>query len=104
MFSAMNPIILGPGEPVVYQPVSGGGPSGNPVTLSAIRRDRAAGESGPIGNFEEIDIDPTLLPNPPAKGDWVTAWGLQYTVTTTRQPDPYGLTIVTLLQRAGPAV
>ena len=93
------------GEPVVYQPVSAGGASGNPIALTAVRCNRVAGESGPAANFEEIEIDPTLLPNPPAKGDWVTAsWGSQYTVTSTRQPESSGLTILTLLQRAGPAV
>ena len=39
--------------------------------------------------------------NPPAKGDWVTAWGTQYVVTTVRQPDAYGMIVLTVLQRGG---
>ena len=54
-----------------------------------------------MANLEEISVNPTDFPNPAVKGDWVTAWGMQYTVTTVRQPDPYGMVILTLLQRAG---
>jgi len=89
------------GEPVVYQPLQAGQPAGDPITINVMRRARAREESGTIANFEEIETDPALLPNPPAKGDWVTAWGMQYTVSTVRQPDPYGLAILSLLQRAG---
>jgi len=46
-------------------------------------------------------VNPPDLPNPPVKGDWVTAWGVQYTVTTVRQPDAYGMIALALLQRAG---
>jgi hypothetical protein len=38
--------------------------------------------------------------NPPSKGDWVTAWGAQYVVTTLRQPDAYGMIALILLQRS----
>ena len=89
------------GEPVVYQPVQAGQPAGDPITITAIRRSRAREESGPSANFEEIEIDPSLLPNSPAKADRVTAWGMEYSVVTARQPNPYGLAIVTMVQRAG---
>jgi hypothetical protein len=57
-------------------------------------------ESGALANFEEISVNPTDFQNPPAKGDWVTAWGTQYVVTTLRQPDAYGMIALTLLQRS----
>jgi len=61
---------------------------------------RVREESGALANFEEISVNPPDLPNPPVKGDWVTAWGAQYTVTTVRQPDAYGMIALALLQRA----
>jgi hypothetical protein len=45
-------------------------------------------------------VNPSVFSNPPAKGDWVTAWGTQYVVTTVRQPDAYGMLNLALLQRA----
>lgn len=88
------------GEPVVYQPVQSGAAAGDPVTITALRHARLREESGATGNFEEISVNPSDFPNPPAKGDWVTAWGTQYVVTTVRQPDAYGMIAVTLLQRS----
>ena len=83
------------GEPVVYQPAVG-----DPLTITAVRHARVREESGALANFEEISVNPPDLPNPPVKGDWVTAWGAQYTVTTVRQPDAYGMIALALLQRA----
>jgi len=88
------------GEPVVYQAVQAGTAVGTPLTITVIRHARVREESGGLANFEEISVNPPDLPNPPAKGDWVTAWGAQYTVTTVRQPDAYGMIALTLLQRA----
>ena len=70
------------GEPVVYQPVQAGGAQGNAFTVTAIRHLRPREESGATANFEEISVNPSDFSNPPAKGDWVTAWGTQYVVTT----------------------
>ena len=89
------------GEPVVYQPVQAGTAVGDPLTITVVRHARVREESGTLANFEEISVNPLDLPNPPVKGDWVTAWGAQYAVTTVRQPDSYGMVAVTLLQRAG---
>jgi hypothetical protein len=83
------------GEPVVYQPVQAGAAVGDPLTITAVRHARVREESGALANFEEISV------NPPVKGDWVTARGAQYTVTTVRQPDAYGMIALALLQRAG---
>ena len=92
------------GEPVVYQPVQGGVASGDAFTVTAVRLARVREESGAMANFEEISVNPSDFANPPAKGDWVTAWGAQYVVTTMRQPDPQGLITLTLLQRGGQAL
>ena len=89
------------GEPVVYQPVQAGSAVGSPLTITAVRHFRVREESGALANFEEVSVNPLDLPNPPVKGDWVTAWGAQYTVTTVRQPDAYGMIALALLQRAG---
>lgn len=88
------------GEPVVYQPVTAGAPPGDPFTVTAIRHLRAQEESGGAASFEEISVNPSDFPNPPTKGDWVTAWGAQYVVTTVRQPDAYGMLHLALLQRS----
>ena len=88
------------GEPLVYQPVQAGQPVGNPLTITAVRHARVREESGAMANFEEISVNPSDLANPPAKGDWVTAWGTQYVVTAVCQPDAYGMTVLTLLQRS----
>ena len=89
------------GEPVVYQPVQAGTAVGDPLTITAIRHARVREESGALANFEEISVNPPDLPNPPAKGDWVTAWGLQFVVGPVRQPDPYGMVLLSLTLRAG---
>ena len=88
------------GEPVMYQSVQAGAAVGGPLTITAVRHARLPAESGALANFEEISVNPMDFPNPPAKGDWVTAWGTQYVVTTLRQPDAYGMIALTLLQRA----
>jgi len=88
------------GEPVVYQPVQAGAAQCNPFTVTAIRHLRPREESGATANFEEISVNPSDFPNPPAKGDWVTAWSIQYVVTTVRQPDAYGMLNLALLQRS----
>ena len=88
------------GEPVVYQPVQAGVAQGNPFTVTTIRHLRVREESGATANFEEISVNPSDFPNPPAKSDWVTAWGTQYVVTTVRQPDAYGMLNLALLQRS----
>jgi hypothetical protein len=88
------------GEPVVYQATLGGMPAGNPQTINAIRKDRVRDESGAIANSESIEIDPSLLAFPPSRGDWVTAWGADYSVGPVGQPDPYGMVSLTLLLRA----
>lgn len=92
------------GEPVVYQPVLAGQPAGDPVTIVAVRQNRVREEAGATANFEEISVNPSDFGTPPAKGDWVVAWGTQYAVTTVRQPDPCGMVILTLQQRAGQAL
>ena len=88
------------GEPVVYQPVQAGAAEGDPFTVTAIRHARVREESGAMANFEEISVNPSDFANPPAKGDWVTAWGAQYVVTTVRQPDAYGMVNLALLAGA----
>ena len=87
------------GEPVVYQPVQGGAAVGSSFTVVSVRHARLPDESGRTSNFEEISVNPADFPNPPAKGDWVTAWGYQYSVSVVRQPDAYGMVNLTLLQR-----
>jgi hypothetical protein len=89
------------GEPVVYQPVEAGAAIGDPVTITIIRHARVREESGASANFEEIAVNPADLPNFPQRGDWVTAWGSQFVVTTVRQPDPYGMAQLSLTVRAG---
>ena len=88
------------GEPVVYQPVQAGTAVGDPLTITAVRHARVLAESGATANFEEISVNPMDFQNPPAKGDWVTAWGTQFVVTALRQPDAYGMIALTLLQRS----
>ena len=88
------------GEPVVYQPVQAGAAQGNPFTVTAIRHLRPREESGATASFEEISVNPSDFTNSPAKGDWVTAWGTQFVVTTVRQPDAYGMLNLALLLRS----
>ena len=92
------------GEPVVYQSVQAGMAVGVPVTITAIRRSRVREEAGPFANLEEIDVNPNDLAATPQRGDWVTAWGTQFVVTTVRQPDPYGMITLALMVRAGQTV
>ena len=87
------------GEPVVYQPVQGGLPVGDPVTITVIRHIRERAESGATASTEEISINPADLPNFPQTGDWVTAWGIQFVVGSVRQPDPYGMVQLSLVAR-----
>jgi hypothetical protein len=87
------------GEPVLYQPVESGAAVGSPLTITAVRHARPPEESGTMAGFEEISVNPSDFSNPPAKGDWVTAWGAQYVVTTLRQPDAYGMLNLALLKR-----
>jgi hypothetical protein len=88
------------GEPVVYQPVQAGAAHGSAFTVTAVRHLRPRDESGAMASFEEISVNASDFANPPAKGDWVTAWGTQYVVTTVRQPDAYGMLNLALLQRS----
>jgi len=90
------------GEPVVYQSAQAGVPVGDPITITAIRHARVREESGVMANVEEISVNPSDLPNFPQRGDWVTAWGSQFVVTTVRQPDPYGLVELALMARQIP--
>lgn len=87
------------GEPVVYQPVQGGFPVGDPVTITAIRHSRERAESGAVASAEEISVNPTDLPDFPQPGDCVTAWGMQFVVGPVRQPDAYGLAQLSLIAR-----
>jgi hypothetical protein len=87
------------GEPVVYQPVQSGAAAGSPFTVTAVRHARLPEESGAVSNFEEISVNPADFSNPPVKGDWISAWGTQYSVSAVRQPDAYGMISLTLLQR-----
>ena len=84
------------GEPVVYQPMSGGVAVGQPATITIIRRIRERMEAGAVASVEEIDVNPDDLPNSPVRGDVVAAWGARFTVTTVRQPDPYGMVHLTM--------
>jgi len=85
------------GEPVVYQPMQAGAPASAPVPLTAIRCTRERMEAGAVASVEEIEVNPVDLPDaPPQRGDTVTAWGATFTVTTVRQPDPYGMVHLTL--------
>jgi hypothetical protein len=89
------------GEPVAYQSAQAGVPVGDPITITAIRHARVREESGVMANVEEISVNPADLSTFPQRGDWVTAWGSQFVVTTVRQPDPYGLVQLSLMARAG---
>ncbi|MGB7761067.1 MAG: hypothetical protein WBL61_14630 [Bryobacteraceae bacterium] len=89
------------GEPVVYQSAQAGMAVGDPVTITAIRHARVREESGALANVEEISVNPSDLASFPQRGDWVTAWGLEFVVTTVRQPDPHGLVELSLMARAG---
>jgi len=89
------------GEPIVYQPVQAGFTVCDPVTITAIRHVRVREESGALANTEQISVNPADLASFPQRGDWVTAWGSQFVVTTVRQPDPYGLVELSLMVRAG---
>jgi hypothetical protein len=80
------------GEPVVYQSMQ----SGEPLTITAIRRLRERMEAGAVASMEEIEVNPIDFPNVPQRGDTVAAWGAAFTVTTVRQPDPYGMYVLTL--------
>jgi hypothetical protein len=84
------------GEPVVYQAMQGGQASGSPATITIIRRIRERAESGAVASVEEIEVNPVDLASPSQRGDTVAAWGAQFTVTTVRQPDPYGMVHLTL--------
>ena len=100
--AAANAVMLQTfGEPVVYQSVKVGVAVGNPVTITAIRHARVREESGALANVEEVSVNPSDLGTFPQRGDWVTAWGSQFVVTTVRQPDPYGLVELSLMARAG---
>jgi hypothetical protein len=88
------------GEPVVYQPVQAGVAVRDPVIITAIRQARVHEESGVLANVEEISVNPSDLGRFPQRGDWVTAWGSQFVVTSVRQPDPYGLVELSLMARA----
>jgi len=89
------------GKPVVYQPMQAGQPVGSPLTIVVIRRMRQRIEAGPVASLEEIEVNPIDLPNTPVRGDAVSAWGAQFTVTTVRQPDPYGMLLLSLTLRSG---
>jgi len=65
--------------------VQSGAAVGSPLTITAIRHAREREESGATASFEEISVNRRLRESA-AKGDWVTAWGTQYVVTTVRQP------------------
>jgi len=54
------------GEPAVYQPVEGGVPVGDPLTITVVRDARVREESGATANFEGIGVNPADLPVPPS--------------------------------------
>jgi len=89
------------GEPVVYQSAQAGLAVGDAVSIAAVRHARVREESGAPANIEEISVNPSDLANFPQRGDWVTAWGSEFVVTTVRQPDPYGMVELSLMARAG---
>ena len=100
--AATNAVMLRTfGEPVVYQSVQAGAAVDDPVTITAIRHARVREESGALANVEEISVNPSDVASFPQRGDWVTAWGSQFVLTTVRQPDPYGLVELSLMARAG---
>ena len=84
------------GEPVVYQAMQSGQPVGGPATITIVRFMRERMEAGAVASVEEIEVNPIDLPNVPQRGDSVAAWGSQFLVTTVRQPDPYGMFLLTL--------
>jgi hypothetical protein len=84
------------GEAVVYQAMQAGAAAGDPATITAIRSLRERMEAGAVASIEEIEVNPVDLPKTPQRGDTVAAWGAQFTVTTVRQPDPYGMIRLTL--------
>jgi hypothetical protein len=84
------------GEPAVYQAIQSSQPVGDAVTITIVRRIRERMETGVVASVEEIEVNPVDLPNAPHRGDTVAAWGAQFTVTTVRQPDPYGMIHLTL--------
>jgi hypothetical protein len=73
----------------------------DPITITAVRHARVREESGALSNVEEMSVNPGDLANFPQRGDWVTAWGSQFLVTTVRQPDPYGMVELSMTVRAG---
>jgi hypothetical protein len=66
------------------------------LTITIIRRHPRADGSGRGGERGGDRNEPDDLPNTPQRGDVVEAWGAQFTVTTVRQPDPYGMVHLTL--------
>jgi hypothetical protein len=92
---------FGDPNPVVYQAVRAGAASGDSVSITVIRHVRVHEESGGLANVEEISVNPSDLANFPQRGDWVTAWGSQFVVSTVRQPDPYGMVVLSLMLRTG---
>ena len=96
--------IFGDSTQASYQQAAGGVAIGKPFPVTIVRSRRVTDEYGHSANFEEVRVDPADFTAPPVKGDWLTAWGTQYVVTATRQPDPYGWFVLVLQQRAGQAV
>jgi len=92
---------FGDPEPAVYQSVVNGVPTGDPKEITIVRHARVQEEAGAVSNVEEISVNPLDLPAPPQRGDWVTAWGQQFAVSSLRQPDPYGLYHLALIARPG---
>lgn len=90
------------GEPITYTPAIGGVP-GIPLPATAIRLLRVRQGQGANPQWEEISLDPSTLPGYPAEGDSVILLSnnLTYAVKDIRQPEPYGLAILTLNQRSG---
>jgi hypothetical protein len=84
------------GEPVMYQSMQAGLAVGPPATIVVVRRIRERMEAGAVASVEEIEVNPVDLPIPVQRGDIVAAWGAAFSVTTVRQPDPYGMVHVTL--------
>jgi len=75
---------------------------GDPVTITAIRHARVREESGALANIEEISVSASALASFPQRGDWVTAWGSQFVVTTVAASRTRnGLVELSLTARAG---
>ena len=88
------------GEPVVYQPVESGAAVGIAVDDHG---DSPCSRARGVGRDSELrgDLGESVrLLESAGQGDWVTAWGTQYVVTTVRQPDAYGMLNLALLQRS----